>query len=312
MPAPAPKPPAPTPALPVADAGGKNTRLLAIAGAAVLVLAIGGSAGYFALRPDSVTVPDVAGLSKDEAVKKLRAVALVVALEIKEETRNVDGFDYPSVVRTDPAARAKSKKDGAVSIVISGMATVPPLTDVGATEARSKLNDLGFQNVKLEEKASEKEAGRVLSTVPPAGQRVARTEVVTLTVAAAKDTVPDLVGQVASKAEGVLATKNLKFKVEHDWRRGATLGTVVETRPAAGAKLNPGQEIAITVARRGGWVYLPGARPVVGKTLIVRSAGNLRDEPGGAKLGEVVGPQEEVRVLEVGSFDWVKVVTTRD
>jgi beta-lactam-binding protein with PASTA domain len=292
-----------------ADAPPSGRRRTVIAAAAIVVLAGVGAAGYFIfLGPErSVTVPAVLGMSQREATEKLEAAELKVAKVV--EVENAD-LDYPNAVRTVPEAGQASARNGDVTLYVSGMDVLPDLTESSESDARARLDKLGFHTVQVRPTASAKNEGTVLAMEPRPGSRVLRGKPVSLSVAGQKVAVPDLLRKPLADAQRQATDASLKVKVVKDWNKDVKPDVVFNMDPAAGTNANPGDSLTLYVSAAGGWVYPEEARQLaVDQTFRMSRDRNLRASPSNSsqKLG-TVPKGKTVKVLEAPGDGWAKVV----
>jgi hypothetical protein len=134
----------------------------------------------------------------------------------------------------------------------------------------------------------------------------------TTDVAGPATTVPDVLKMDGVDAEAKIDSANLKTVVVKDWKQGAAEHTVIQTEPAAGAKLNPGDTVTLHVSAPGGWVYLGQEGGLeAGKTVPMAKAMFLHaDQNSNSRELGSVEAGKSVRVLEVGGYGWAKVVVT--
>jgi serine/threonine-protein kinase len=122
---------------------------------------------------------------------------------------------------------------------------VPELEGAARADAEAELGELGLTVEVREEFSDAAEAGRVLGTDPPAGERVARGSKVTLVVSKGPDlvAVPDVVGMNYSDAYDTLTAAG--FDVVPEGRGN----NVVGTKPGPGARVKRGSEIVVQLRR---------------------------------------------------------------
>ncbi|MBO4468226.1 MAG: Stk1 family PASTA domain-containing Ser/Thr kinase, partial [Clostridia bacterium] len=107
---------------------------------------------YFgALEGENLTVPNIYGMPKDQAVRELKALGL----DYISDSIESDDSDADTVIKTDPKVGTKVKKNDKIRIYIgTGKANVPiQVPDVVTFKqdsAKDTLKDAGFTNVKTE------------------------------------------------------------------------------------------------------------------------------------------------------------------
>ncbi|MFD5101616.1 Stk1 family PASTA domain-containing Ser/Thr kinase [Streptomyces albidochromogenes] len=166
--------------------------------------------------PETVKVPDVAGLPLAGAKAELKKAALAPGIV----TRAFDD-DVPqgSVVGTDPRAGTERHPDSAVAIVVSkgSRIEVPDVTGESVEDATAELEDAGFAvKVASGRITSPHEAGAVAKQSAAEGSALAEGDTVTLTVSKGPRMVPvpDVVGESVDDAKQAL--RDAGFEVEVD------------------------------------------------------------------------------------------------
>jgi len=131
---------------------------------------------------------------------------------------------------------------------------VPPVVGIAFGQAETSLKALGFTVQRTDVDDPQQAPDIVLSQSPEAGRKIAKGDLITLTVSSATIKMPDVVGKSRVDAAQALAKANLAPTfVEADSSQPP--GTVLSTDPASGAavpKLAGGQgrpTVTVTVAR---------------------------------------------------------------
>ena len=132
--------------------------------------------------PGTRLIPDVTGLSQDEATRQLQAMQLQVA------TTTVSDLSRPAgtVSGTSPAAGTSVPSGSTVTLqVVSGSTTVPNLINQSVSQATQTLNGLGLTPQISQRPAGDKPPGTVLEQSPSPGSSISRGGRVSLVVAQA-------------------------------------------------------------------------------------------------------------------------------
>ena len=96
--------------------------------------------------PDAIAIPDVSGMSQDEARQELIDEGFNAGA-ISVRTEDIPECEENEVDRTDPEAGTEVEPDAAITLVIcSGNMRVPVLLGMTEDEMRSALNDAGGIN----------------------------------------------------------------------------------------------------------------------------------------------------------------------
>ena len=180
-----------------------------------------------------VNVPDVVGLTQDEAEKSLDAQGFT---PVPTPEPN-DTSELGKVFDQSPAANSKLEKGKQVVIKVStgpDKAKIPTgLANLSQTDALAKLTGAGFTNVTPTPTPSNTVAtGSVIGTDPAEGTEVAKSSEVKLLVSSGKAgiAIPDVKGRTQAQARTLL--KNAGFVVgdvqvqaSPDVAKGSAIGT---------------------------------------------------------------------------------------
>lgn len=161
----------------------------------------------------SRTVPSVAGLTEERAVKKLRELEL----EVTVTNRHDKDVAAEHAIGTNPEANIILSKGEAVELIISlgpEKAEVPQIDRAFKDEYVQRLNDLGLvvSTVNKVDDPSEP-AGRILSVDPAPGTKLASGEQVALTVSSGEIEVPDVLGHPLDAARTMLEATGIQVKL---------------------------------------------------------------------------------------------------
>lgn len=136
---------------------------------------------YLSSGSDEVEVPDLDGMSQDQARSALKAVGL----ELGNVTSVDSEKDKDRIVAQDPATGTKVKKGTTIGVSVSNGKTaqveIPTVVGTSSEDAQAQLKALGL-NVTVEEVADNQPAGQVLSIEPGEGSKVEKNSTVKLKV----------------------------------------------------------------------------------------------------------------------------------
>ena len=198
----------------------------------------------------TVTVPNVVGKKSSTAVKSIEEKGLTVT--VKEE--NNDSVEARNVIRQSPAAKKEVDNGSTVTIYVSkgkNSVTIPSVTGKPSADAKSALEEKGF-NVKITEQYSDTvEKGKVISQSPSSNSSLTKGSTVTIYVSKGIQpvTVPNVVGKTSSTASSSLSKLGLKVKTQEEYSTSVAKGNVIKQSPSANASVNKGDTITITVTR---------------------------------------------------------------
>lgn len=220
---------------------GSSLRGRALWLAAALILLVGVAAAtamnlrdYFTV--DEVRLPDLVGMSQDQAALVLRREGL----EPVSFVQHVAGAAPAAVVSQAPLPGSVVKRGRTVHLGVNtppADARLPDLVGMREGDALQRLGELGVVVGAVNYEASERPAGTVIAQVPVGGERLAAGGSFQLVVSRGRDlpllTIPDLQGQ--SLASAVAELRRIGFT------RVETLpSTVSFTAPDSVVGMHPG------------------------------------------------------------------------
>ncbi len=208
-------------------------------------------------RGKEVTVPDLIGMNKDDAIMTINRLGLKTG-----EIRSVFNQEIPPgrVAAQNPRPGRRVKIGREVDLDISsGAATVqiPNLEGLPLTSAITTLERLGFTVVRVESiRATAFPAGRVVATSPPFGSDARRGSEIVITVSTKSGTfpMPNLVGLNIETARGIIANHGLSIAQLKPAISSEPVGTVLFQYPEEGMLVAPGDTVSLIVATQNGTI----------------------------------------------------------
>ena len=196
------------------------------------------------------TVPDVVGLSLEEATQRLRAANLRVG-----EVTEVESDAEPGeVVRQFPPADREVNEGDEIDLDVAGEQTVPNVVGESEDDATAILNDAGYTVAVNTTPSDEVPEGTVISQDPSAGTELPEGETVTILVSEGPETqeMPDVRGEDADDAEAFLEQDfglDVQQVEANPTQCGVATppGTVCEQDPAPGTPVEPGDDATLFV-----------------------------------------------------------------
>mgnify|MGYP004498086257 FL=1 len=201
---------------------------------------------------DTVTVPKVEGMTKDDAVKALNEVGL----GYKQVIQSSKTVAKDTVISQGTKAGAKVAKNTQIILTISGgedvvNTTVPSVTGETEDNAREKLEAAGFKVTVDYDYSSTVAEGKVIKASPSGS--VAKGTTVTITVSRGKQiqnvTMANLVGMTESAARQWLESNGLGVNVTYDDKNGE-YGKVISSHYSEGTSVPEGTTVTITVSHK--------------------------------------------------------------
>jgi len=221
--------------------------LLALLG---VLLIVAGANRY--LNPPEFTLPDLRGLTAREALEKVGPMGLKVVFNEAgdpEKPRDVIIEQNP-----EPGARVKPRHRLELLINRPKESVVPDLTGEPLDEAQQQLAAGGFQPAEIETAPSDRPAGTVLATAPPARAPLPQGAQIKLLVSEGPGqqttVLPDLQGLALEDAEYLLSVAELRVGDVQKIPSPEPAGTVLAQSPPAGSELAVGSPVTLTVAAR--------------------------------------------------------------
>ncbi|MDF2846522.1 MAG: pknB [Oerskovia sp.] len=208
---------------------------------------------YFSAGPDAVIVPNVAGLSQEQARAEIEGAGLVVDPTVDQEDNGT--VKKGLVTRTDPAANASAPTGSSVKIFISsGLVSIPDLVGLPQADAEKALDDIDLSYAIVEEEST-KTAGTVIKQNPGAGPGK-QGQKVTLTIAKAPaptgpemTNVPDVVGMTRDEALEALGGRQLNpGNITEKESATVPKGQVISSNPGKDAVLEEGAKVDLVIS----------------------------------------------------------------
>ncbi len=166
------------------------------------------------------------------------------------------------VISQSPNPGASARKGSVVRIAVSsgpGTATVPAnLVGRGATTAKRRLVQLGFNPLESTSPSTTVATGRVISVSPQAGTTLPRGSNVSLEISSGPQqaTVLSVTGRSLSDATSLLQAAGFKV-TSTETQSAKPPGTVIGQSPAAGAQAQIGSLVTLTVAKAPDQIAVP-------------------------------------------------------
>lgn len=198
--------------------------------------------------PGEVSMPDVEGMSEDEATQQLEELGLKVTV-IKEYDPDIG---KGKAIRTVPGAGEKAQKGSEVELHVSRgpkQVTVPDVVGQSLDDATKTLEDAGFEVSSTEADSSEDE-DQVTKQSPAAGQKADDGGKIKLTVASGQNKVPDVTGLKTTDARSQLKDAGFEVQIDYKTVNDTDQDGLVQTQdPGSGEVADVGSLVTIEVGR---------------------------------------------------------------
>lgn len=240
----------------------------------VLLCAAGAAAYVLSNQTQTQSVPNLYGLSKDDAVQQIESTGFFKVGTVTEEYN--DTMDSGLVVDQDPNAGRDAAEGTAINIVVSKGktpavdVTVPDLTGMSPSEVEAALSKLGLIGQAGDSVYSDSvETGKVASQSPSAGTTAKAGSTVTYQLSKGTESVsvPNVVGKSEDDATSALEDAGFTVVTKSDYSDSYDKGQVsAQSVTGTAAK---GTTVTITVSLGSSSVTVPN---VVGQTKAAAAA----------------------------------------
>ena len=229
----------------------------------ILIFTIGKAAGIFKFGPKinteetdtgKVKVPDIVGMTEDDAKAALKKKGLGMKVVARKESKK---YEKGTVSEQKTEAGKKVKKNSTVEVVVSSdlvgdEITVPDVSGMSEADAQRALEDEGLKVGSSEFVYDDNVAeGDVIGTTPSAYAKVTKDTEIIMKVSkgAEKKTVPDIRGMSESAARDALANAGLSAgTVTYDYNDSVEKGNVVSQSLNGGKKVSKGTTVDFAVS----------------------------------------------------------------
>ena len=207
----------------------------------------GGSSVHKRAQVQLYVSKELTGKSQDEAQRSLTEAGLAVGAVTDAYSEDVP---QGQIISQSVAAGTSLAHDSAVDIVLSKgrqPLTVPTLSGLSASAAKSAIEDLGLVAAPTDAYSDTVAEGQVISQQTREGSTLHRGDSVAYTVSKGpeKVAIPDVVGLQREEARSRLESAG--FTVKEEAILGGFFGTVRSSDPAAGTMTKKGSTVTITI-----------------------------------------------------------------
>jgi len=205
---------------------------------------------YVSTGVAKTNVPDVRGMSRDDAVAKLTAANLKPDVHEVHSTSKPEG----TVVAQDPKPNARVNEGTKVRINVAAgpqPVAMPNVVGQAYDSAASYLQGQGFAVARKDVESSQP-AGVVVDTDPASGTLVSPGSSITLKVSKGpkQQQIPSVENLDVDSAKSVLTESGFKASVTYQDTNDSSLdGVVITQSPGSGTQAPPGTTVTLTVGR---------------------------------------------------------------
>ena len=200
---------------------------------------------------DQVQVPDLSGMTADQAKAALQKVGLTA---VQGDSKHSSSVAEGKVCDQDPASGTAVDTNSTVTFYLSSgpeTTTVPNVTGMSESEATSALQSAGFTVSTSTQSSDSVSKGDVISQSPKSGTKAQAGSKVTIVISSGSDSksVPDLTGLSQSDAESQADAAGFNFSVTStEYSSTVAKGYVIRQSPSAGKSAKSGTTIGVVIS----------------------------------------------------------------
>lgn len=195
---------------------------------------------------EQVSVPDLRGMTKDQAQKALSDAGLKAS---EGDTVYSSDVDEGKVAEQSVSAGATAKKGDTITYHLSKgeeKVTIPNVVGQSQSNATARLESAGFAVNVVYQESSSVEKGNVISQSDTGSAAKGSTITITVSSGQAGVTVPNVVGQSESSAKSALSAAGFNVNVSYEADSSVQKGYVISQSKTGTAEKN--SSITITVS----------------------------------------------------------------
>ncbi|MEW6554087.1 MAG: PASTA domain-containing protein [Actinomycetota bacterium] len=199
----------------------------------------------------TVTVPDIVGLTEEQATQALSNIGLNMRPQgtYAQSELQKEGV----IVAQDPVEGTTLDEGSTVTAVVTVEMRMPDLLGMSESAAVNTLNGMGIKDIRAENSTvlDETRVGTVLVQSPLSGMLITPEVSVVLQVGGEVENiiVPNVVGVEESTAVSQLENAGLEVKVVEQASSLIEVGIVISQSPAAGQPARKGSTVTIVVSK---------------------------------------------------------------
>ena len=233
----------------------KNHKVLSVIVGLIILfaLSLGGTLGILGItNPPEVDMPNVVGLTKEEAQSKIEEAKLKFEVEKEEYNKDVE---EGHVISQDPTYMErfhKVKEGSTVKVIISKgreKTTVPNVEGKERKEALKLLEDAKLEVEVVEEESKTIEKEHVISQETPPNSEAFAGDTVKIHISKGIEqiTAEGVTGKKEAEASGILRDAGFTVNIAYEEDTSKDNGVVLKQSIEAGKQVDKGTTITITV-----------------------------------------------------------------
>jgi len=205
------------------------------------------------LVPKDVKVPDLSGMTLDDAISKLKLEGLTVGNQIEMTNEDVN---EGNVIKTDPENGSTVKENSKVTIYVSTGKEKYELSDYVGRQYEDVIRllaDQGFKDIQKIETNDDSEPGTIISQSISSGEKVVPEETVLefeVSKGPEKIVLKDLTQYNLKGAQVYASLVGLTLdSTEEKYDDNIAAGMVISQDPAPGTELEKGDKVKVVISK---------------------------------------------------------------
>ncbi len=199
---------------------------------------------------EQVSVPDIVGMTTDEAKTALSAKGLGIKAVSSESSNE---YEDGQIIKQTPAANETVEKNTTIKVTLStgkGEIEIPNVKGRIESTAESLIKDAGFKCIKEYKYSDNDEQGTVMSQSPSGGSLGKEGDTITITVSQGEEAskVPNVIGKEMDAAIGEMEAAGFFVDVETAYSSTVSAGYVVSQSVSAGENKPMGTKIKLVIS----------------------------------------------------------------
>lgn len=220
----------------------KRNISIAIAAIAIIAAILAGT--YYAQLWGGVVVPDVMGMSEQEAVEKVKGAGFTTEIE----TISSDGVEG-IIIGMDPSGGSRTNEGGKVKLQVSIKRVVPDIVGLSQEDAQGVMSKNGFTNVEYLKVKSDNTENTVVSVTPDVSTRARADAKITINIAEPY-TVPDVAGLTKDDAQARLEAAGFVASFTTQYNETVAEGSAISSEPAKDSVAKSGSTVNVFIAEK--------------------------------------------------------------
>ena len=238
----------------------KTNIALIITGSILLFLTIVVAIALFVFpkltKVEDIAVPNVSGLDRVAAEKKLKDAGFTIDSEVEEEV--TDKVEAGLVFKTEPPANVTRKKGTSIKLIIAKDKEAIIVEDYKGKnylEVKAVLEEKGIYVLVEKKEVEDKDSAQeniIIDQKPAVGTEIVEGDTVTLYIADIVTEYPDFVNEAwsVSDVEAFCKEYDLNLSIAYEETDAYSEGTIIKQSRAAGSTVISKASIKITVATK--------------------------------------------------------------